>query len=261
MISRRIIKNIAYVIILLVPFFLFFSRNKVFQDLKLKMVGLSAGPVRLISVPFKEAKKILYYHRTFEEYKRLNREVNTLKNRLVGLEEALKENTRLERLLKFQRNQVYSSVVANVIGRNPSYWNSAMIIDKGSLDGIRQGFPVVDSAGVVGKVAEVGPKTSKVILLTDPEFSAAALVQESRESGLVSGTLRGLCRMKYMNPGADIQVGNKIITSKLSSSFPEGLLIGQVVEISSTSKDLAAECVIEPAVSLSQLEEVLVIVK
>jgi len=59
---------------------------------------------------------------------------------------------------------------------------------------------------VVGKIAEVNRMTSKVILLTDPQFSVAALVQNPRESGLVSGTLQGVCRMKYIRNNAEIQV-------------------------------------------------------
>jgi len=151
--------------------------------------------------------------------------------------------------------------VANVIGRNPSYWNSSILIDKGARDGIQQGLPVVDELGVIGKIAEVGPHTSKVILLSDPEFSVAALTQESRENGLISGSLSGQCRMRYMNPRANIQKGEKILTSQLSSSFPPGLLIGEVVEVYESSKDASLEGIIAPAVSLSQIEEVLVIIK
>jgi len=189
----------------------------------------------------------------------LKEEVDVLKARLVGIEEVVQENTRLENLLKFKRQLVYSSVVANVIGRDPSYWNSTMIIDKGSADGIRQGLPVVNALGVVGKIAEVGQSSSKVILLTDPQFSVAALVQEPRESGLVSGTLQGVCRMKYIRDDAKIRVGNKVITSKLSSSFPEGLLIGEIISIDDRLNKPTAETLVQPFVAFSQIEEVLVI--
>ncbi len=164
-------------------------------------------------------------------------------------------------LLKFKRELVYSSVVANIIGREPSHWNSTMIIDRGEEEGIQQGMPVVNAAGVVGKIAEVSRGISKVILLTDPQFSVAALIQGPRESGLVSGTLKGICRMRYIREDAKIQIGDKVITSKLSSSFPEGLLIGEVVVVNDHSKKPTVECLIEPFVEFSQIEEVLVILK
>jgi len=252
-------KNLTYLSVLLVVFFLLFIGAKSFHSFKFVVVQIVSVPIRLISIPVNEIKKVLYYHRTFDEYKRLNEEVNALKARLVGLDEVVLENARLENLLKFKRQLVYSSVVANVIGRDPSYWNSSMIIDKGSADGIRQGMSVVNALGVVGKIAETGQNSSKVILLTDPQFSVAALIQEPRESGLVSGTLQGACRMKYIRSGAEISIGNKVITSKLSASFPEGLLIGEIISIDDQLSKPTVEALVQPSVAFSQIEEVLVI--
>ncbi len=204
---------------------------------------------------------MLYYHWTFEEYKRLSKENSVLKTRLAGLEQTINENARLERLLEVKRNLIYSSVAANIIGRDPSYWNSSIIIDKGSAEGVRQGFPVVNAWGVVGKIVEVGPHKSKVILLTDPEFSVAATIERSRESGLVSGTLQGLCRMRYLSVDADVRLGDKVITSKLSSAFPENMMVGEIIKINQTVNQSSLECLIRPTVPISQLEEVLVILK
>ncbi len=254
-------KNLIYCGILLVTFFLLFSNAKSFYGFKSGVVKASLLPIRIISYPINEVKKILFYHRTFDEYKRLKEKTEVLKARLVGLEEVVRENTRFEKLLKFKRNLVYASVVANVIGRDPSYWNSTMIIDKGEVDGIEQGMPVVNALGVVGKISEVSGETSKVILLADPQFSVAALVQNPRESGLVSGTLQGVCRMKYIRTDAQIKVGDLVITSKLSSSFPEGLLIGEIIKIYDDAKMPTVECLVRPSVAFSQLEEVLVIMK
>jgi len=117
----------------------------------------------------------------------------------------------------------------------------------------------VNALGVVGKIAEANRDTSKVILLTDPQFSVAALVQAPRESGLVSGTLQGVCRMKYIRSNAKISVGDKVITSKLSSSFPEGLMIGDIISVDDDINKPTVECVVRPSVAFSQLEEVLVI--
>ena len=219
-------------------------------------------PIEIVSLPFYEIKKILYYHRTFNEYQRLRDEVNVLKARLAGLDEVAAENMRLERLLTFKRSLVYSSVTASVIGRDPSGWSSSMIINRGKDDGIRQGMPVISALGVVGKIAEVSESDSKVVLLTDPQFSVAALVQGSREIGLVNGSLQGeICRMRFISSDAQINVGDKVITSKLSTSFPEGLLIGEVVKIIGDPQEPSIECIIKPAVVLSQVEEVLVILQ
>lgn len=252
-------KNLTYLCILLAAFFLLFLGAKLFQPFKFVVLKIAAVPIRIVSYPVAEFKKILFYHRTFDEYRRLKEESDVLKARLVGLEEVVQENTRLEKLLQFKRQVVYSSVVANVIGRDPSYWNSTMIIDKGTADGVKQGMAVVNALGVVGKIEETGKKSSKVILLTDPQFSVAALIQRPRESGLVSGTLQGVCRMNYIRPDAKIRVGDKVITSKLSTSFPEGLLIGEITSVNSQTNKPTIEASVQPSVAFSQLEEVLVI--
>lgn len=257
--SKYFKKYLIYLFILILPFsFLFFS-FPFLERLKFKIVDVVSFPAQTLSFLAKEIKKILYYHHTFEEYKKLKQETGFLKSRLVGLEEVIKENNRLEKLLEFKRKSIYSSQMANVIGRDPSQWNATLIIDKGSRDGLRQGMPVIHSQGIVGKIAEVGLNKSKVILLTDPQFSVAAILEGSREAALVTGTIQGVCRLRYLNPEAQITKGEKVITSKLSASFPEGLLIGEVHEIQEGS--FSQEAVIKPAVSISQIEEVLVIIK
>lgn len=207
-----------------------------------------------------EFKKILFYHRTFEEYRRLKNENDFLKGRLVGMEEVILENKRLEDLLEFKRKLIFSAVAANVVGREPSRWNSTLIVDKGIDDGIEQGQAVVNAYGVVGKVAEVNQNSSKVVLITDPQFSVASMVQRSRESVLVAGSLDGLCRLKFYSETADIVIGDQIITSKLSTTFPENLVIGKVTSIEAA--DMHTKRIsVSPAVSVSQLEEVLILKK
>ena len=258
---RKYKKLLAYCIILVLPLFFIFSRQPAYNQLKAKFVDASLGPIQIISVPFREIKKILTYNDTYQKYVALQKEVDSLKSRLIGQQEVLQENNRYKKLLDFKSQLVFSSVVANVIGREPSNWNAAIIIDKGEAHGLKQGMPVVTALGVVGKISEVSKNTSKVILLIDPNFSVAAVTERSREGGLVSGTLQGLCRMRYLSPSANIEIGDQVVTSKLSSSFPEGLLIGEVVTIEESQSSPTIECLIEPAVSSTQMEEVIVIQK
>jgi len=231
----------------------------VISSLKYKFIDTTSPFIGFFSGIFWEAKKVLYYHRTFEEYTNLKQEVSILKSRFMDQEEVFLENSRLKRLLGLKRKLVYSSVVANVIGREPSSWNSSMIIDRGREDGLKQGMPVVNAFGVIGKIAEISESSSKVILLTDAQFSVAGLVKRTRDNGLVSGTLKGKCQLTYINPDSDIQIGDQVITSKLSSSFPENLFIGDIKEID--KQDTFYKYFIEPAASFSRIEEVLVLIK
>lgn len=258
--SNKNKKFLGYILTVVAAFLLLFARSPFLSSLKLTLADGATLPVRILAFPFLELKKILFYHQTFEEYRRLQKEAVTLRSRIVGMDELLLQNSRMEKLLNFKRRLVYSSVAANVIARDPSNWNAAVIIDKGKDDGVEVGFPVVDLAGVVGKVIEISHDKAKVILMSDPSFSVAALVKRTREVGLVSGTLEGFCRMTYLSSGADVQVGDEIISSKMSSSFPEGLILGEVIAVRQSPGDLAPSCIIKPASALSQLEEVLVVI-
>ncbi len=258
---KRFKKPFIYLLILVIPLYFIFTPQSSYNSLKADFVGFAQWPIQIISFPFKELRKIFTYRMTYNKYTALQKEIDTLRARLIGQQEVLLENNRLKKLLGFKTESIFSSVAADVIGRDPSNWNAALIIDKGQIHGLKPGMPVVNALGVIGKVAEVSKNTSKVILLIDPNFSVAGIIARSREGGLISGTLQGMCRMRYLSSSANIEIGDKVVTSKLSSSFPEGLLIGEVIAIEESQSAPALECLVEPAVTLTQIEEVIVIQK
>ena len=254
---RKYTKNIIYISILVVPLLILFLHPK--QSRPTFLLDLTAKPIQWFEAPIFELKKLFFYRETYDEYFRLNKQVQALKARLVYLQETVEQDKQHGAISEFRRNQNYVSVLAHVIGRDPSNWNASLIIDKGQKDGLKVGMPVVSILGVVGRIFEIGNNTAKVILLSDPSFSVAAIVQRTRESGLLTGSLEGFCRLDYLTDKADVKVGDRVITSKLSSVFPEGILIGQVQDVRASENSHTAECFIEPAVDLSQIEEVIII--
>ncbi len=223
------------------------------------LLDLTAKPMQWFDVPVFELKKLFFYRETYDEYLRLKKQAEALNARLIYLQETVEQNKRYAMISNFRLTQGYTSVVANVIGRDPSSWNDSLIIDRGQRDGLRVGMPVVSPLGVVGRIFEIGNSTAKVILVSDPSFSVAALVQRTRESGLLKGSLQGLCRLEYLTDRADVKVGDRVITSKLSSAFPEGILIGLVEDVQASENSHTVECLVDPVVDLSEIEEVIVI--
>ncbi len=257
--AKKIPKNFIYLFILIVPLLILVIRPPFFESPKGMVLDLSAGPITLVTWPIREIKKIVFYHKTHDEYVVLKSEVDGLRAKIVNGREIILENKRLEELLDFKRTLPYASVAASVIGRDPSNWNAILIVNKGRSSGVKVGMPVVNSAGVVGKVVEIGDNKSKVILISDPNFSVAAIAQDTRESGLLNGTLQGLCRLRYLPEDSAIQVGEKIVTSKLSSTFPDGIFIGTVISVHNQSTTTGTECLVEPVAKPSQIEEVLIL--
>lgn len=254
---RKYLKPSIYLAVLIIPFFIVFFRPKSLSAVP--VLDIAAKPVGLVQGLLFEFKKIFYYRDTHDQYIKLKKQNDLLKGQIAKMRVVLQEAKRLEEIEDFRRKTSYPTVIASIIGRDPSNWNASLILNKGAAHGIKPGMPVINTQGVVGKILEVGHSTSKAIMVADPNFSVAAVVARNRESGLLSGTLQGICRLQYLTENADIKVGDQVITSKLSTSFPEGIIIGTVVDVRASVNSHTVECLVEPAVDLSQIDEAVII--
>ncbi len=164
-----------------------------------------------------------------------------------------------------------------IIGEEPNPYLHYVTINVGAQQGLEVGMLVVSAdggLGLVGRVAQVAPRTAKVQLLTDRESAIAALLQTSRATGLVVGQPDGTLRMEYIpqresvGVGEDaedsevvenVNVGDVVLTSGLGGFMPKGLVVGQVTEVQQMDYELFQAAVVRPAVDFSRLELVLVI--
>ncbi|MFH1776795.1 MAG: rod shape-determining protein MreC [Candidatus Omnitrophota bacterium] len=183
--------------------------------------------------------------------------IAVLQGKLVQLEELKNENKRLRELLDFRQKTEKEFIVAEVIGRDPVQWFGALLINRGRMNGIGQNTAVIRPEGVVGRVVEAGKTSSKVLLITDIDSRIACVVQRSRETGIVEGVGGGLCVLKYLPVDTDVKTGDLVVTSKLSSIFPEGLLVGEVVKVSLSRSEFYQTVLVRPGIEFSKLEEVL----
>jgi len=141
-------------------------------------------------------------------------------------------------------------------------WSSVVVIDRGKSSGVKPEMAVITSAGLAGKVIESGQSTSKVMLLNDPNMSVSAIIQRSRQEGLVCGSWNSnLLIMRYLSFDTDIKAGDVIIASGFSPVYPKGLLIGVVKEVGAELSGLSLYAMVKPQVQLNALEEVMVVVK
>lgn len=223
------------------------------------VLNILKQPLKLFSFLHREINGMIFFHRNMVQNERSAREINLLKNRLNGLNEASLEKERLERLLNLKQKSPYRVFAARVIGRSADSWSSSVIVDKGSINGIRRGMAVINYLGLAGRVVETESSTSKVLLLNDPNFSISALDQRSRQEGLVSGTLGSSLVMRYLPEGSDIKVNDQVISSGLNGIYPKGLIIGTIISTADEFSGLSSFAIIKPAVNLNNLEELLII--
>jgi rod shape-determining protein MreC len=213
-----------------------------------------------LSTPFVKLGDYIPVVKSRRDLDRQNRELRaeneTLRQEVRALGEAGNENTRLTRLLKLTEHTGFKTISARVIGRDAGNWWKSIEIDRGSNDGITTNLPVLNADGLIGKVVSFTRGEARVLLLIDSNCKVSALLQESREPGVVAGT-----RMTYVDRNAKIKPGEAVITSGLGGTFPKGILIGTVAKAELNRQGMYQDVEIKPAVDFHRLEEVVVILK
>jgi rod shape-determining protein MreC len=99
------------------------------------------------------------------------------------------------------------------------------------------------------------------LLIIDPSSSVNAVVQSTRATGVVQGTIGGELLIKYVPQGEAIKTGDLILTSGIGAAFPKRLVIGQVTEVRKRDIELFQEATLKPAVDFTRLEYVLILKK
>ena len=198
------------------------------------------------------------------ENRRLKQEARALREQISQLKEYENENEGLRKLLEFReksklREMLSHSVGAEVIGRNPVNWYETIVIDRGERDGLRKDMVVVTGEGLVGRIKKVGPITSQVVLILDEGNCVSAIIQRTREHGIVEGRLTDTLRMKYLSGKTEVMRGDVIRSSGLGGIYPKGLLIGTVTNVERSDYGLTREAHVLPVVDFSRLENVLVV--
>ena len=191
----------------------------------------------------------------------LNRNVElALEN--LALREAGLENDRLRLALGLkQRKATQVTIPAEVTGRDSDLIFDTIKINAGADRGVQKDWTVVTSEGLlVGHVSQVEKNCSIVQLIRRSRVSA--VVQESRAKGIVFRRQDNFFELRYIEANEAnnaIQVGDRVVTSGLGGRFPEGILIGEIVDVRDQKRDpLFKKVILESGVDFSKVEEVFV---
>ncbi len=192
------------------------------------------------------------------ENARLREEVQRLSGDVTRLRETAQAAQRLESLLAFRLQTPYRVVAARVVGRDPARWFATIVVDRGSTDGVARNAPVVTGEGAAGRVIEVTPFSSRVLLLSDPRSAVSVILQSSREIGVVEGMGEGDLQLKYVSRATAVPKDEVVVTSGQGGVFPPGIVVGRLATLRAGSA-IFREGTVRPAADLSRIEEVLII--
>ena len=182
------------------------------------------------------------------------------KNQLIDEVSRLRNdnaNLRLE-LAKLAGGRLYSGDmkndphIARVTLRAPMSWWSEIRIDRGGRDKITQGLPIFSGGYLIGRVSTVSELSSWAELITSSSFMIPAVIEETRELGVVAGDGNGSVLLRYIPTGRGARSGMKVITAMIGEELPPGLPIGQIAGEFPPGNDGYTTYRIEPGADLSR---------
>lgn len=206
--------------------------------------------------------QIVNFRSTATENERLKQELSQAKLDLQNAKQSTAETERLRGLLNLKEQTGYDQIAARVIARDSSVWFNTVTIDCGSSSGIALNMPVVTGGGIVGRVIALSPWTAQVMLVTDEKAAAGAIVGQLTSGPL--GSVRGLgdsglIEMRYVSGLETVEVGDAVLTTGQDGIYPQGLNVGEVVQVKRGTATQAHQILIKPSAKLDQLEEVAVL--
>lgn len=191
---------------------------------------------------------------------RLKVERLRLQVRLEKFIELESENRRLRNLLDSSVKTSEKVLIAELLSVDMNPFNRRIVLNKGRRHGVFDGQSLVDSQGVMGQVASVGPFSSTALLITDPSH---ALPVQFHRTGLraiaVGSGAADLLTLSHIPNNADIRVGDLLVTSGLGGRFPHGYPVGRVTRVQRDSGQPFASVDVEPSARLERNREVLLI--
>jgi rod shape-determining protein MreC len=200
-------------------------------------------------------------HGAREENAVLSGRVAALESELQQVRQQAEESSRLREALDLEKILPIRTVAAEVVARDGLPWFRTITLDRGRRAGIQLNAAVLSPTGVVGRVIAVGSRAARVQLILDRDSGAGAMVERSRVPGVVSGEASGksgFLTMKYVAALADVNVGDRVVTSGLDGIYPKGLVIGRVESVSPPA-GLFKDVRVTPSARFNLLETVLVV--
>lgn len=202
---------------------------------------------------------------TYDENKRLKSRLEEFGTLQAKVNELKVENDKLKDLVgKKDDLRNFDPIQANVIARNPDQWEEKLILNEGSMSGIKVNMAVLTSKGLIGKIVQTTPYTSQVELLstnnTNYRVSAVVANKKSEAFGLIEGfnAKRGELVLKRIDSSLPVKKGDKVTTSGLGGIFPKGVLIGEVTKVSTDDFGLTKLAYVKPAADFSMLDHVVI---
>lgn len=239
-------------------------RFDAFKDIRIYLNSLVAPLQYAANLP---TEMMQWTTESLVTHTRLLTELNELREQRLMLSEQLQryrylqqENNRLRELLSAPLRQQAEKMVVELMAVENDPFSLMVMINKGALNGLYEGQPVIDANGVVGQVVNVGSTTSRILLVADINHGVPVRVERNNVRAIAAGTgdLDTL-KLKFVPHSVDIEVGDILVTSGLGGKFPEGYPVGRVEYVDQSEGRKFSEIQVTPLASLDRLKYMLLL--
>jgi len=243
---------------------LVYTQTQWLSPLKQKAIDVATPLYWLSNLPREMSawsqQRLVPKEQLLQENEALRTELLIQQHRVQQMAAVVAENTRLRQLLNSADKLENRVLVAELIGVAPDPMLHRILVNRGLVDGVYIGQPVVDAQGLVGQVVEVGENSSWVILITDT--SHALPVQINRNGARLVAEGRGnlyQLGLRHVPNNFDIQEGDLLVSSGLGKRFPNGYPVAVVESIKPDKSSPWAEVVAKPLAELNRNRHVLLV--
>ena len=141
--------------------------------------------------------------------------------------------------------------LAGIVGIDNNPLRHIFVINKGAREGVYVGQTVLDNAGIMGQVINVFDRTARIMLLSDKQHAVSVKIQRTGQRAILSGTGdSSSLELQFLPNTADIQVGDKIVTTGLDGRFMPGFMVGRVSHVEHQNQQEFAQVQVLPAARL-----------
>ncbi|WP_409420962.1 rod shape-determining protein MreC [Pseudaeromonas sp. ZJS20] len=238
-------------------FHLFDSSRVYMNSLVSPLIYLANLPKQLVGgvrTQFRSRESLM------DENDQLQQQLFLVRGELLRLQQLTQENQRLHQLLGSPINLDARKMVAQIMAVDSDPFVHQVVIDKGTLNGVYDGQPVLNDQGVVGQVLSVGKTTSRVLLITDASHALPVRIARNDIRAIASGTGSiDELELKNITRNADIQEGDLLVTSGLGGRFPMGYPVARITRFAYEEGKPFAEVKAKPLAELDRLRYLLLL--
>ncbi len=178
---------------------------------------------------------ITNYEDLEKENARLRDQIEQMKGSDIEARTAILQYRELLQQTQLTSKWSYDHVTGEVVGVSPSNFQQTVEISVGSNRGIQVGMPVIDGAGLVGKITRVFPNRSIVLLITDPDYAITARVLGTATGEEITGGLGGTDSGTTTTTAAVTEDTSAIITGSIAPGTGEDVVVTESTGGSTTS--------------------------